>query len=179
MSKKILIISASPRENGNSEVLCKEFLSGAKSVNKEGELIFLRDMNIHYCNACEWCVKNSGECIHKDDISIILDKMIHAKIIVMATPVHFCTMDARMKTLIDRTFARYKELRNKTFYYIVTGADERKLAMERTLEEFRGFSNSLHKSREKGIILGTGTLKKGDIKGTLLMKKAYEMGSNL
>ncbi|MDF2803530.1 MAG: NADPH-dependent reductase [Anaerocolumna sp.] len=179
MSIKLLIISASPRIGGNTELLCKEFLSGARSTDKDGEVVYLRNMNIHYCKACEWCIKNPGECIQTDDMSAILDKMIKAEVIVLASPIHFNTMDARMKTFIDRTYARYKELNNKNFYYIVTGADERKLAMERTLEEFRGFTNYLFKAKVKGIIYGTGTRNKGDIKGTRTMKQAFEMGRNI
>lgn len=36
-------------------------------------------------------------------MSSLLDKMIAADVIVLATPVYFYTMDAQLKTLIDRT----------------------------------------------------------------------------
>ena len=56
----------------------------------------------------------------------ILEKMIEADVIVMATPVYFYTMDAQMKTLIDRTCSRYTEIVNKEFYFIATAADNTK-----------------------------------------------------
>jgi DNA-binding transcriptional MerR regulator len=34
-------------------------------------------------------------------MAVVLDKMVQADIIVMATPVYFYTMDAQMKTLIE------------------------------------------------------------------------------
>lgn len=179
MSKSLVIISASPRIGGNSEILCEEFLAGAKSTGVSGEVIYLRNISIHNCLVCQWCEKNQGECIQKDDMSAILDKIIQSDVIVLATPVYFNSMNARMKTLIDRTAARYKALNNKNFYYIVTGADERKLAMERTIEGFRGFTKCLVKAKECGIIYGTGLISKGDIKGTLLLKKAFEMGRDI
>jgi len=49
--------------------------------------------------------------------------MLVADVIVMATPVYFYTMDAQMKTLIDRTTPKYTEISNKEFYFIVTAAD--------------------------------------------------------
>jgi uncharacterized membrane protein YiaA len=49
----------------------------------------------------------------------VLEKMIAADVIVMATPVFFYTMCGQMKTLIDRTCSRYTEIRNKEFYFIV------------------------------------------------------------
>ena len=106
----------------------------------------------------------------------VLDKMIAADVIVMATPVYFYTMDAQMKTLIDRTYSRYMEIRNKDFYFIATAAVRNKQALERTIEGFRGFTSVLNGPKEKGIIYGTGAWNVGDIKGSKAMDEAYEMG---
>lgn len=70
----------------------------------------------------------------------ILEKMVNADVIVMATPVYFYTMDGQMKTLIDRTVPRYGEIRDKDFYFIVAAADTQASMMERTIEGFRGFT---------------------------------------
>jgi len=80
----------------------------------------------------------------------------------MVTPVYFYTMCAQMKTLIDRTCSRYSEINNKNFYFIVTTADSNKRAMERTLEEFRGFTSCLNRAKEKGVIYGVGAWNIGD-----------------
>jgi multimeric flavodoxin WrbA len=106
----------------------------------------------------------------------VLDKMIAADVIVMATPVYFYTMDAQMKTLIDRTYSRYMEIRNNDFYFIATAAVTRKQALERTIEGFRGFISVLSGAKEKGVIYGTGAWNIGDIKGSSAMTEAYEMG---
>ena len=50
MSKKVLIISASPRKGGNSDTLCDEFLRGAKEAGHDAEKIFLRDKNYFHTN---------------------------------------------------------------------------------------------------------------------------------
>ena len=55
MSKKVLILSASPRKGGNSDVLCDTFLRGATEAGHSVEKIFLRDKNIHYCTGCGVC----------------------------------------------------------------------------------------------------------------------------
>lgn len=81
-----------------------------------------------------------------------------------------------MKTLIDRTCSRYAEISNKEFYFIVTAADSNKRAMERTLEEFRGFTTCLYKPKEMGIIYGTGTWNIGDIKSKPALEEAYQTG---
>lgn len=178
MSKKVLILSASPRKAGNSDLLCDQFLRGAEEAGHWAEKIFLRDQNIGYCTGCEACY-NTHRCVQKDDMAQILDKMVHADVIVMATPVYFYTMDGQMKTLIDRTVPRYQEISNKEFYFIVSAADTDKIAMERTLDGFRGFTCCLESPREKGTIYGTGAWRKGDIKGKRAMEQAYETGQNI
>jgi multimeric flavodoxin WrbA len=179
MPKKVIIISSSPRKNGNSELLCKQFANGAQESGNNTETIFLKDKNINYCTGCGSCVTGKKLCPQKDDMTEILTKMIDAEVIVMATPVYFYTMCGQLKTFIDRTCARYTEIKNKEFYFIVSAADNRKQAMERTIEEFRGFTTCLENPDEKGIIYGVGAWNVGDIKTSASMQQAYEMGKNI
>lgn len=176
MSKIVLILSGSPRKGGNSDLLCEQFMLGAEESGNRTEKFFLRDKKINYCTACDICRGNGGACVQNDDMAEILDKMAAADVIVMATPVYFYTMDAQMKTLIDRTYSRYTEIRNKDIYIVATAAVNSQQAMERTIEGFRGFISCLGGAKEKGIIYGTGTWNIGDIKGSPAMKQAYEMG---
>jgi len=173
--KKVLVLSSSPRKGGNSDLLCDQFILGAQESGHDTEKISFKDKNINYCTGCGTCF-NKKRCSQKDDMTEILEKMIAADVIVMATPVYFYTMCGQMKTLIDRTCARYTEVSNKEFYFIVTAAVKSKPAMERTLEEFRGFTSCLQGAKEKGIIYGTGAWNIGDIKNSEAMKHAYEMG---
>lgn len=175
MSKKVLVLSSSPRKHGNSDLLCDQFVMGAQEAGLQAEKVFLKDKTINYCSGCGNCF-NKRSCSQKDEMAEILEKMVAADVIVMATPVYFYTMSAQIKTLIDRTCARYTEIRNKEFYFIVTAADSSKPAMERTLEGFRGFTSCLTGAKEKGIVYGTGAWNVGDIKRSESMKQAYEMG---
>jgi multimeric flavodoxin WrbA len=176
VNKNVLVLSSSPRRGGNSDLLCDQFLSGAKESGNNVEKIFLRDKKINYCTGCGTCIDRGGKCSQKDDMAEVLDKMVKANVIVMATPVYFYTMCGQMKTLIDRTCARYTEISNKQFYFIVTAADNSIPALERTIEEFRGFTSCLDEPEEKGIIYGTGAWNKGEIKGKPVMEEAFEMG---
>ncbi len=179
MKQKVLVISASPRKGGNSDTLCDQFMHGAKEAGNHVEKIFLRDKKINFCVACDACKKNGGTCSQKDDMAGILEKMIASDVIVMATPVYFYTMDGQMKTLIDRTYARYPDIRNKSMYFIVTAADNNKHSLERTIEGFRGFTSCYDGMEEKGIIYGTGVWNIGDIKGSPAMEEAYELGKSV
>jgi multimeric flavodoxin WrbA len=179
MSKKVLVLSASPRKGGNSDLLCNKFIQGAREAGNQAEKIFLRDKEISPCVGCEACLLNGGVCVQKDDMAEVLEKMISADVIVMATPVYFYTMNAQMKMLIDRTVARYTEIKNKEFYFITTAADGEQQSLERTIDGFRGFTDCLGGAVEKGVIYGTGVWKKGEVIGSPAMQQAYEIGKNV
>ena len=63
----------------------------------------------------------------------VLQKMIDADVLVLASPVYFYSIDAQLKAMIDRTVARWLEVKNKEFYYIVTMADEPRQSADTTL----------------------------------------------
>ena len=178
MSKKVLILSSSPRKKGNSNALCDRFMEGAVEAGHQVEKVVLAEKKINYCTACYACQK-TGRCAQKDDMASILDSMVAADAIVMATPVYFYTMCAQMKTVIDRTVARYTKIANKDFYFIVTAADSNKAALEPTIEGFRAFTSCLTRAKEKGIVYGAGAWEIGDILESRAMKQAYEMGKAL
>ena len=118
MKKKVLILSGSPRKGGNSDLLCDEFMRGAADAGNEVEKIRIADEKIGYCSACYCCRTSGGVCAKKDDMAKILQKMIDADVIVLASPVYFYSIAAQLKAVIDRTVARWTEVKNKEFYYI-------------------------------------------------------------
>lgn len=178
MSKKVLILSGSPRIRGNTDILCDELAKGASESGHDVEKIRVAEKNIGYCKGCYAC-KNSGICTIKDDMAEILQKMIDADVIVLASPVYFYSVDAQLKAVIDRTVARWLEVKNKEFYYIVTMADEDISSAGTTLACFRGYADCVSGAKEMGIIIGNGVYEKGEIKNTEAMKKAYKTGKNI
>lgn len=134
----------------------------------------MQDLKIGACRACYGC-RGTGSCVQKDDMADVLEKMISADVIVLATPVYFYSMDGQMKTLIDRTLPRYVEIKDKDFYFITTAAAGAG-AMERTVDSLRGFTDCLPRAEVKGVVYGSGVYQKGEVKETENMKKAYRMG---
>jgi multimeric flavodoxin WrbA len=175
---KVLAISASPRKDGNSDVLCDQFLKGAAETGHEVEKINLSGKKIAPCTACYGC-GNTKTCVQKDDMADILQKLIEADVIVLATPVYFYSMCAQMKTMIDRCLPRYQEIQNKQFYFIITAADPQHSAAEETIAGLRGYLRCLPGAQEKGIVYGTGTWDKGDVYRHPSLERAYEMGKGV
>ncbi len=180
MGKKVLIFSSTPRKEGNSDLLCDQFMLGAKEAGHYVEKIFLKDKTINYCTGCGYCMKNNhAGCAQKDDMEEIYKKILDADVIVMATPVYFYTMCGQMKTFIDRNCAIYDKISSKEFYFIATMGDVNKDLMETVFNEFRAYTYCLPDSKNKGFIYAMGVMEKGDVKNTPYMKEAYEMGKGV
>jgi len=174
MNKRILILSGSPRKNGNSDILCEQFTKGAEEAGNSVEKVYVQNLKIGGCRACYGCRKTK-ECVQKDDMTKLLDKMVTADVIVLATPVYFYSMDGQMKTMIDRTLPRYMEISDKDFYFIATAAAGKR-AMERTMDGLRGFTDCLPGAKVKGMVYGEGVYQKGEVMETRAMKEAFEAG---
>ena len=110
----------------------------------------------------------------------LLQKMVNADVIVLATPVYFYAMNGQMKTFIDRTVTHYTKISNKDFYFIITAADTMQKHIEKVIEGFRGFTaDCLDNAHEKGLVYGLGAWQKGEIENNQnAMKQAYEFGKN-
>lgn len=176
MSKNILIISSTPRKNGNSDILCGEFMRGATEAGHRAEKIRLADRHINYCTGCCSCISGRNRCVQDDDMNEILGNILDADVLVLASPVYFRSFNGQMKTFMDRVCPIYAGIHNTDVYFIVSAAGG-SLPVESTYDTFRVFTGCLD-VRERGALAVTGVWDEGKVRGTSIMGKAYEMGKN-
>lgn len=179
MKKNVLILSSTPRRGGNSDRLCDQFMQGALAAGHQVEKIVLKDKDIRYCTGCGVCSELGKPCPQKDDAAAIIEKMVCADVIVMATPVYFYTMSAQMKTLIDRCCGPYTEMKNKEFYFIATAAEDDNGIMDRIVANFMGFLDCLENPTVKGTLFCGGVWHVGEIEGNPTLRQAYEQGKRV
>ncbi len=173
--KKVLILSGSPRKGGNSDMLCDEFMRGAIESGNDVIKINVAEKKVAPCTGCYAC-KESGKCAINDDMAGILQSVIDADVIVLSSPVYFYSICAQLKAVIDRTVARWLEVKDKEFYYIATAGDEEKRATDTTVACFRGYAECVEGAKEMGVICGHGLYEKGAIANSPAMAEAYKMG---
>lgn len=174
--KNILIISSSPRKNGNSQMLCEQFKRGAEEKGHMVTLIRLMEKKIGFCRACDGCMRNDGICVLNDDMAEILKLFQEADVIVLATPVYFYGISARMKTFIDRTYPIWQHLGKKEVYYIISAGLGEDI-IERSLGDLDGFVEHLEEYRIAGRIYATDVMEAGLVKNLNVFEKAYQMGA--
>lgn len=174
--KNILIISSSPRKNGNSQMLCEQFKRGAEEKGHMVTLVRLMEKIIGFCRACDGCMRNGGTCVLNDDMAEVLKLFQEADVIVLATPVYFYGISAQMKTFIDRTYPIWQHLGKKEVYYIISAGLGEDI-IERSLGDLDGFVEHLEEYRIAGRIYATDVMEAGLVKNLDVFEKAYQMGA--
>jgi multimeric flavodoxin WrbA len=180
MGKKVLVLSASARKGGNSDILSEKFIKGAEEAGHKTEKIYVSDKKISGCAGCFACQKNDSGCIQKDGMDEIYTKMMSADVMVLAAPVYFYTFNAQMKAVLDRTIAPlHGKFHDKTMYLISTGQAPEEKYMTTMIDSFRKYIGYFPNIKEGGIVFGYATSKIGDVKGTPAMEQAYTMGKTV
>ncbi len=175
----VLIISSSPRKDGNTQQLAAEFARGAQEAGGKVETVLLSGKAINPLTEAEADDPNSPS--QQDDAPEIIKKMQQADIIVLASPVYYMNIDGQMKTLIDRTFTGgfYQQLGGKEFYYITACADREDATAMCAVNAFRGFIMCLPNSVERGMVKGIGLGGMRSAKKTQFAQEAYELGKTI
>ena len=100
-------------------------MRGALESGNEVEKIRITEKKVSPCSACYYCRDHGGVCVHKDDMADILQKMVDADVLVLASPVYFYSVNAQLKAVIDRFYANNESLMGKKKAVFLTAmADE-------------------------------------------------------
>ena len=176
--KKVVIITSSLRDNSNSNALAERFMEGAKENGNAVELISLKTNRVTSCLGCNYC-QIHGECIMKDKLNEILDKVIDADVLVFASPTYYYSVSGTLKNFIDRTYAKFTKIKDKDFYYIGSCTDDNKETIERCVKTVKGFLDCVENVNLKGIVYGISLTDVGDAKYSEAYNEAYEMGKEI
>ncbi len=175
----ILVLSGSPRRNGNTEALVSSFCEGAKD-NNNVEVLSIRDIKVNPCIGCNTCFERKGNfCFQKDDMQIVYDKLMNADVLVIASPVYFYGISAQLKAVIDRI---HTPMRNnfkikKLALICVAGATIPELFNPIKIQ-YKLILNYF-KLEDLGAILVSGVRNMGDIKNHPSLTKAYALGKSI
>lgn len=105
MSRNIVVLTGSPRKDGNTFALTDAFVGAAE---KKGHKIVRFDtalMNLEGCRACTACYSSGAACVVEDGFNAIADAIEAADAVVFAMPVYWYAMPAQLKAAMDRMFA--------------------------------------------------------------------------
>lgn len=176
MSKCVLVISTSPRRGGNSDTLADAFVKGAADGGNTVEKISLYDKTIGFCKGCFACQKTK-RCVIHDDADILAQKMLHADVIVFATPIYYYEMSGQMKTMLDRANPLYAaDYAFRDIYFLSTAAEDEKGVDSRAVSGLEGWIACFEEAKLAGTVFVGGVNAVGDINGHPALEQAYRMG---
>lgn len=133
---KTLVISASPREDGNSHMLAKSAIDGAVAAGHDVEHVFLGDYVERMLDNCRSCRRTTDRLCSLDDryAELLIEKMLPADGIVYAMPLYFYGMPGRLKTVFDRLFC-YTSNSAPQQEQVVNGIRDKKIGVLISCEE--------------------------------------------
>ena len=168
MSKKIVVITGSPRKGGNSFAMTDAFIAAAQAAGHSVERFDAAFMKIGGCHACETCFKTGKACSFDDDFNIIAASILTADAVVFTMPVYWYPIPSQIKGVIDRIYSfcvAGKDIAGKQCALIacceeddMTVLDGVRIPYERTI--------ALLKWKSVGEVLVPGVLNRGDIQKT-------------
>lgn len=175
---KILILTGSPRKNGNSNTLADHFTKGAKEAGHQIVRFDAAFKNVHPCTGCNSCSMN-GPCIFKDDFEFVRQHIVDADMVVFATPMYYFGMSAQLKTVIDRFYAVNGQIhRPKKAALIMTYADNSPEKEGVIINHYNVLLNYLG-WQDAGQIIAPGVWPAGAVNHTDYPRQAYELGKSL
>jgi multimeric flavodoxin WrbA len=169
----VLIVSSSPRRDGNSRLLAEAALEGAREAGHQTELVHLDDHIRHFLRDCRTCRNDEGRCTIDDGYEELLrERVVPADGIVFATPIYWYGVSGQLKTYFDRMFCfiaasepdsqRFVDgVIGKRLALLMSGEETYPGAMLALVHEIQEYARYTH-SDFVGYVCGIGN-KRGDV----------------
>ena len=175
----IVILAGSVRTNGNTARLAQSFAEGA-AKNNNVEIVSVADYNVNPCIGCNSCFTREGnQCFQNDDMVQIYEKLRNADIVVIASPVYFYGISAKLKAIVDRLHTPMRTtFRIRKLGLLLVGAAELPNLFDPIIMQYQMVLD-FFRLESIGTILVRGIKDIGDIEGSSALKEAYELGKSI
>lgn len=181
MSKKILIVTGSPRVGGNSDILAEAFAQGAKEAGHEVTTFAAGRKNIKPCIVCRTCFSKGVACSIDNDFNELAPLLEWADVIVLCSPVYWYDITTQLKAAIDKLFVFSVSGRRpsiKESVLMLCGAVEAE-RFDGAAQVYRRITEGSMQWKDRGVILAGGCHEKGDILTHPALEEARTLGRNI
>lgn len=175
---KILVLTGSPRKNGNSNTLADNFIKGATEKGHEVVRFDAAEREVHPCIACNSCGMD-GPCVFDDDFEFVRKHIIDAKLVVFATPMYYFGISSQLKAVIDRFYAINGQIHvHKKAVLLMCYANnsrQNELPIVTHYEELLSYLGW----EDAGRVIAPGVWTEGSVQRTKFPAMAYELGKSI
>ena len=181
--KKILVIMSAGTKLGNTDRLTDAYIKGLVERGHSVTKVYLGSMRIEGCRGCGVCQRLAHQCTVRDDMQDIYPLFAECDTVVMASPLYFWTITAKLKSFIDRLYAisvddKYPQ---KDSVLLMTAGDDNDTTFEQPIRYFRLLNQALGWN-EVGLYCAggsTGCEKLARQIDKVHLENAYKMGLEL
>lgn len=175
----ILILTGSPRKDGNTHALAQAFAQGA-GLNNDVEIFSLADIKVNPCCGCNYCFTSANNiCCQNDGMTALYDKLMKTDILVVASPIYFFGISSQLKAIIDRlhTPMRCRFGIKKTALLLVA-ASEQKSVFDAVVTQYKLIKDYFSLT-DIGVIAVNGVKDIGDILQKSALNDAFALGASI
>jgi putative NADPH-quinone reductase len=181
--KNVLVMTGSPRKNGNSDKMAEAFIKGARSVGHEVIKFEAGRKKIDGCKACETCWFKGKPCSFQDDFDELAPLLEAADVIVFSTPLYWFSFSTQIKAAIDKMYAYVggnckSPLKIKESLLFVCGADDVINVFDGIKVTYREIAHYM-KWQDRGVLVVPNVNGKADIEAMDVLEKIEELGKSL
>ena len=183
MGKKVLVLTSSPRKNGNTSKMADAFTRGAEQAGHEVFRFDAAFHNIGGCTACDTCWSTGEACSISKDFNKLAVLLESCDVLLISVPLYWLGFPAQVKGAIDKMYAYggsggLRPLAVKESYLFVCGGDTDKEEYKPILATYEGIAGFLS-WKDRGILQTGGLDEQGAIEKSGLLEKAEEMGQSI
>jgi multimeric flavodoxin WrbA len=183
MGKKIIVLTGSPRRDGNSDKLADAFIKGAEQGGHSVVKFETAFKNIRGCSGCNKCWSGGRACVIRDDLDELHPLLQNSDVLVFSSPLYFGGISAQLKTALDRLHCynrpeNRKYLTIKESVYLIVGHRDDVTGYDPPINLYKDIA--IHMGwKDRGAITVSGVLEKSDIDGNEALVNAENLGRSL
>lgn len=176
---KVTVITGSPHKKGTTALLADKFIAGATEAGHDVYRFDAAFEDVKPCASCGYCASHESECVYKDSMSKLNDKLFESDIVVFVTPIYYFTMSAQIKAVVDRLHANNEKLsgnKKAMLFAAAYGDDDGTVeGLQKTYEAILRYLNW----ENAGVLFAKGCPAREVVERTDYPQQAYEMGKNI
>jgi multimeric flavodoxin WrbA len=188
---QIMAINGSPRKEGNTSIIVRSILEGARRAGAETTEVRLHDIHLKGCMGCLSCRKNPGVCKQEDDLSPFLEALKTARGYVIGSPIYMYHVTGQMKIFVDRVYSLYISREKEPGVYDAALAPGKTYALvtsqghpdadrfDRAIRWLAGMTGTGLGVNDVGRIIHTDSHERPARDDKALLEKAYEIGRSM
>jgi len=178
--KNVLVITGSPRKNGNSDILAEAFIEGAEKAGHTVNRFNAGRKKIKGCMACNKCFSKGTACVFNDDFNEVAPLIEQADTIVFASPLYFFSFTTQIKALTDKFYSFHignRPLKIKESILLACGETTDMADFEGMIKTYELIANYMQ-WKDRGQIIVSDVNNKGEIneKAQAYLQEARELG---